>query len=124
MPQQDVQNFIYNTVEEYMPMHGRRPRGDVPYPFGYIGLQIDSDNTFVEDEVNALVFTTVHLFGKLSEQATLNNILAAIKRDIRAQRHTQHYFLNVRNISSRSNNDVDGNLDLIHVVLEVEIQTS
>lgn len=119
-PVQEIRNLLYETLEARLDTYDYKP-GAVPYPFAYIGEQVNVDEA-LKKVVWGRVNTTIHFFHTAMRRADLMALLTLCINDIRSQRHTEHFYISIRDVSYRAIDESDNGTDIVHAVLDVDIE--
>lgn len=121
-PVQEVRNMLYDTASAWLDIYEGLP-GEVPYPFAYIADQENVDVP-LKRVIWGRVNTTLHFYHYFENRADIMALVTQITHDIRSQRHTEHFYIAVLDVSYRTSDEKDNGVELVHVVLDVDIQTS
>ena len=119
-PVQEVRNLLYDTANAWIETYEGLP-GDVPYPFAYIANQTNVDVP-LKKVVWGRVNTTLHFYHLNTRRADIMALVTQVIHDIRKQTHTKHFYISIRDVSYRTLDEKDRGTELVHVVLDVDIQ--
>lgn len=104
---------IHNDTYDYLPAN------DVAYPFIFVGEQFDNDIAN-KSTITGRVTQTIHVYNVHTKRGDTTTMMDAIKRELRKLKHTKNFYINVKNINSRTLPDKSTAVALIHGIVEVE----
>lgn len=119
-PQQQIFNEVYKVCLQlgYKTFDYLPPDSEV-YPFVYIGEQFDIDRAN-KSTITGLVTQTIHIYNDYRKRGDTTTMMNNIKRELRKLRHTQNFYISIKNINSQTLLDTTTARRLIHGIVEVE----
>lgn len=121
-PQQQIYDAVflvaYNlgySVFDYLPAK------ETIYPFVFIGEQFDQDRA-TKSIIYGRVQQRIHIYHDYKKRREVTTMMDTIKREIRKLKHTETFYLSVKNIESRILPDNSTAQALLHGVIEVDFQ--
>lgn len=119
-PQQQIFNKIFEVclslgfkTFDFLPADGEE------YPFVFVGEQTDIDRAN-KSTITGLVMQTIHFYGDYKKRGDLSVMMNDLKRELRKVKNTKNFYINVKNINSRTLPDNSTARRLIHGIVEVE----
>lgn len=97
------------------------PAKDAKYPFVFIGEQFDQDRA-TKSIIYGRVQQRIHIYHDYKKRRELSTMMDSIKRELRKLKHTENFYVSVKNIESRTLPDNSTAQALLHGVIEVDFQ--
>ena len=97
--------------------YSSRPKEEVRYPFIYLGEQFKQNNRIHKDGLNGSTQVTIHFYhNKLYERGTLAKIMGDVEEAL-----IEVFDFNGENITVQIINENTTGVELLHGILEIEI---
>jgi len=121
-PQQQIFNEVFKVCLSLgYDTYDYLPANEAKYPFVFVGEQFDSDiatKTIIYGEVQQ----RIHLYHDHKRRGDLTTMMSNIKRELRKLKHTNNFYISVKNINSQILPDNSTAQALVHGIIEVEFQ--
>lgn len=122
-PSLEVIDALYDVCSKQIDTYELQPPNEVSYPFAYIGDQVSVDSREINEAIWKRTATTIHLYDLSERRGSLRRFVAQLEHSIRQLRATEHFYTHIEGLTTRTLTERDGNRELIHVILEVDIKT-
>lgn len=119
-PQQQIFDAVFKVCKTLgYDTYDYLPANQVKYPFVFIGEEFDSDQAN-KSTVTGRVHQTIHIYNDYRKRGDTTTMMDNIKRELRKLKHTRNFYINLRNINSKTLPDNSTAQALIHGIVEVE----
>lgn len=122
VPTQELQDLLFSLCTARIDTYEMQPEKGVVYPFCYMGEQYEVDEQVVKRTIWPRIVTTIHFYDVAERKASMRALITQLKSDVRRHDKTPHYYLSVKAANVQILNERDGNRELVHGVLELDIQ--
>ena len=121
-PQHQIYDAVFSASEKLgYATFDYLPSDKTAYPFVFIGEQFDQDRA-TKSVIYGRVQQRIHIYHNYKKRRELTTMIDAIKRESRKLKHTETFYVSVKNIESRIIPDNSTAQALLHGFIEIEFQ--
>jgi|SRR5690625_698482 len=121
-PQQQIYNKVFEVCLSLgYDTYDYLPANKAKLPFVFLGEQFDSDIA-TKSIIYGHVQQRIHLYHDHKKRGNLTTMMNNIKRELRKIKHTNNFYISVKNINSQTLPDNSTAQSLVHGIIEVEFQ--